>query len=278
MTDRTLPIWLKIVLVVMAVMQLVFGLTLLINPAALTNMWPWPMTPVTTRLLGSSTLVSVPLALLSVWFDRFSAARIPMVMMLTYRVLQIAAGLVHFKQFDLASPTTWNYFGGGGIALIALLIGLARGSNLGRPATGPRLSLRGSAKLNLTRAGGLIFNGISVLFILLGILFFVLGSSAEAMWFEATGILTSLTARLFASPMLGLGLALTLIARADQWRKVAIPAVGMITFGAAGILTLLLEGSSVQPPTPLGYLIVATPLILLCLGIYLLLPARSTST
>ena len=67
MTDHTLPIWVKIVLVVSGVMQIVFGLRLLMDPSSLTSMWPWPMTPVTARLLGCSTLVSVPLALLSVW-------------------------------------------------------------------------------------------------------------------------------------------------------------------------------------------------------------------
>ena len=275
MEDRTLPIWLKAVLVVMAFMQLIFGLTLLFNPAALTSMWPWPMTAVTTRLLGSSTLVSVPLALLSVWFDRFSVARIPMVMMLTYRVIQIDAGLVHMGSFDFASPTTWNYFGGGSVALVVLLIGLLRGASLGRPVTGTHPFLRGASKLNLDRGGKLVFISIGVLFVVLGILFFVLGDEAEFMWFEADGNLTSLTARLFASPMLGLGLALLFIAQAPLWRAVFVPAIGMLTFGAAGILTLLLEGASVQPPAALGYLITSTPVILLILGVYLLLPNRS---
>ena len=275
MEDRTLPIWLKAVLVVMAVMQLIFGLTLLLNPGALTSMWPWPMTAVTTRLLGSSTLVSVPLALLSVWFDRFSVARIPMVMMLTYRVMQICAGLAHLGRFDFTSPTTWNYFGGGSVALVVLLIGLLRGASLGRPVTGAHSFLRGSAKLNLDRSGTLVFNAMGVLFVILGVLFFLLGDQAGFMWFEAGGNLTSLTARLFASPMLGLGLALLLIARAHLWRAVFVPAVGMITFGAAGILTLLLESASVQPPTAFGYFIIATPVILLILGLYLILPNRS---
>jgi hypothetical protein len=277
MTDRSLPVWLKIVLVVMAVMQLIFGVTLLIDPSALTSMWPWPMTAVTTRLLGASTLVSVPLALLSAWFDRFSAARIPLVMILTYRVLQVAAGLVHFSQFDLTSPTTWNYFGGGGLVLIVLAIALARGAALGQPVSDAHPLLRGEALLNLGSAGKTIFQVVGVLFLLLGVQFFALGHLADFLWFEAGGNLTSLTARLFASPMLGLGLALWLIARAGKWRQVAVPGVGMITFGVAGLLTLLLESASIQPPTPLGYLIVATPLILLAMGAYLLMPARSAT-
>jgi len=275
MTDRTLPMWLKIVLLVSATMQLIFGITLLVNPAALTTMWPWPMTAVTTRLLGASTLVSVPLAYLSVWFNRFSAARIPITMNLTYRVLQIAAGLVHFRQFDLSAPTTWNYFGGGGLVLLALAIGLARGRTLGKPVSGGHPFLRSEASLNLGRGGRMAFTVISGLFVILGISFFALGENASWLWFEAEGNLTSLTARLFASPMMGLGLAAWLIARAAKWREVAVPAVGMSTFGAAGIITIFLEAASIQPPTLLGHLIAGTPWILLGMGMYLLLPGRS---
>ena len=270
MTDRTLPIWLKIVLTVSAVMQLTFGVTLLLNPGALTTMWPWPMTPITTRLLGASTLVAVPLALLSVGFNRWSAARIPVVMILTYRVLQIAAGLVHFQRFDFTSPTTWNYFGGGGLVLIALTVALARGHALGMPVNKTPRLLRGEAELVLHGAGRVVFQFIAALFLLLGGLFFVLGENAGWLWFEAEGSLTGLTARLFASPMTGLALAAWLISRAPLWREVAVPAVGMATFGVAGTITVLVEWANIQPPTFLGYLIAATPLVLLGMGAYLL--------
>jgi hypothetical protein len=275
MTDRTLPIWVKIVLVVSGLMQIVFGLRLLMDPSALTSMWPWSMTPVTARLLGCSTLVSVPLALLSVWFNRYSAARLPMIMIIAYRVLQLAAGFIHFSNFDIASPTTWNYFGGGGILLIVLSIAVIRGKTLGEPISSYHPFLRGETKLNMDSMGRIAFRAVSVLFILLGVTCFVLGENAGWLWFEAAGNLTSLTARLFASPMIGLGIASWIITISPYWRQVRIPAVGLCTFGIAGILTLILESASVQPPSPFGYIMVAAPLILLGMGIYLLLPARA---
>lgn len=234
------------------------------------------MTPVTTRLLGCSTLVSVPLAFLSVWFNRFSAARLPMIMSLCYRILQLAAGLLHFGQFDLTSPTTWNYFGGGGIVLIVLAIALIRGPSLGEPAHGYHPFLRGDSNLNMGNVGKAVFRAIGILFILLGVLFFLLGENAAWLWFEAEGNLTGLTARLFASPMIGLGVAAWIISISTRWREVAIPAVGMCTFGVAGILTLILESGSIQPSTPLGFMIAATPFLLFGMGIYLLMPARSS--
>ena len=43
------------------------------------------------------------------------------------------------------------------------------------------------------------------------------------------------------------------------------------------MLTVLLKAVSIQPPAPFGYLIAATSLILLGMGTYLLMPARSTT-
>lgn len=275
MTDRTLPSWVKIALLVSGLMQIVFGFRLLMDPSSLTSMWPWSMTPVTARLLGCSTLVSVPLALLSVWFNRYSAARLPMIMIIAYRVLQLAAGFIHFSNFDIASPTTWNYFGGGGLLLIVLGIAVIRGETLGEPVSTYHPFLRGETKLHIDLTGRAVFRSISILFILLGVIFFILGENAEWIWFEAAGNLTSLTARLFASPMIGLGIASWIITVSPYWRQVRIPAVGLCTFGIAGILTLILESASIQPPTPLGYIVAATPFILFGMGIYLLLPARA---
>ncbi len=277
MSDRTLPVWVKIVLVVSALMQVVFGLRLLVDPASITSMWPWPLTAITARLLGASTLVSVPLALLSVWFNRYSAARLPMIMIICYRVLQLAAGFLHFSRFDLSSPTTWNYFGGGGIVLVVLGIAVLRGDSLGAPATTSHPLLRGEANLRMGAAGKMFFRFISVLFILLGATFFALGKNGEWLWFESPGNLTDLTARLFASPMVGLGVAAWIISNSKSWRQVGIPAVGMCTFGVAGILALIMDFASVQPPTVFGYIGVAAPVILLALGVYLLLPGRSSS-
>jgi hypothetical protein len=77
--------------------------------------------------------------------------------------------------------------------------------------------------------------------------------------------------------MTGLGIAAWIISNSRYWREVGIPAVGMSTFGLAGIITLILESASIQPPTVLGYIIAAAPLILLGVGVYLLIPGRSAT-
>ena len=88
--NQRLPDWLRLIVGASALIQLCFGIALMTKPALIGDLWPWTMPPLTTRILGASTLVSVPLALLSVGLNRFSFAAIPFVMMATYRVLQLA--------------------------------------------------------------------------------------------------------------------------------------------------------------------------------------------
>src|SRR5260370_28811161 len=110
MTDRTLPLWLRLTLLFTGLLQAGLGIALLLNPAAINGLWPWPLTPITARLLGASSLVSMPLSFLSALSNRWSAARIPLVMLSSYRVLQVLAGILHLDPFDLPPPITWNSF------------------------------------------------------------------------------------------------------------------------------------------------------------------------
>jgi hypothetical protein len=275
MNDRTLPWWLRLVLVGVALSQLVFGLTLLVDPAAIGRLWPWSLTPLTARLLGASTLVSVPLEVLPAVLNRWSAARIPFIMLLTYRVLQLAAGFIHFDRFDFRQPTTWNYFGGGCLMLIILSYALVRGNKLGRPALATSELLRGDAPLVLGRLARGILRFVAVIYFALGLGFFVLGAQASALWFESADKLTPLTARLFSSPTIGLALGLWFVTRAVRWREVAVVAVGWMTFGLVGLLAVVMESDGIAPATLIGYAIPVTPIVLLILGLYLLLPGRS---
>jgi hypothetical protein len=256
----------------MAASQLLFGLTLFIDPAAIERLWPWPLSPATARLLASSTLVSVPLAVLAVAANRRSAARIPLIMLVAYRVIQLAAGALHLGRFDFSQPVTWNYFGAGGLMLVVMAAGLARTKSAGEPANQSHLPgwLRPDAPLRLPAAGRAWFRAFGALYVAVAVAFFGLGAQAAPLWFEPSGTLTPLTARLFASPALGLGLALLLIPRAQKWSEVGIPAVGMVTFGVAGSLAMLLAGDAIAPPSPLGWLVPVTPLVLLTCGTLLL--------
>jgi hypothetical protein len=275
--DRTIPIWIRLVLAGSGLTQIAFGLTLMADPAAIERVWPWPLTELSSRLLAASTLVSVPLALLPAAANRFSIARIPYFMMLTYRVLQLAAGALHYGRFDPAAPPTWNYFGGGLFMLLVIAYALFRGPHLGHEATAPPGWLPADGPLALGRVATLILDSIGVVFLALGLVFLVVGSQAAVAWIEPSGRLTSLTARLFASPLTGLAVGILLIVRSARWHEVLVPAIGLATFGLSGTLALLAGRDGVSIASPAGWVIAFTPLVLLGVGLYVLAPARRRS-
>lgn len=267
--DMTLPRWLRAIVLVSALMQLGFGLTLLIDPARIAEIWPWSMPPLTTRVLGASTLVSVPLALLSVGINRYSVAAIPFVMMATYRVLQLAAGALHTERFGDNLWLTVNYFGGGLLMLVVFLCGLW----VGQTGRLPRSIASGilAARMPWTppKAARLILAVIGIFYIALGVSFFANAGNAAQFWIDARGI-TPLTAKLFSSPLTGLGLGLLLVSRAGDWRMAAVPATGMITIGLVVFIALVLSRADFAPTTWIGWLVAATPVILFAAGAVIL--------
>jgi len=264
-----LPNWVRLVIVLSALMQLGFGATLLFDPDRIAELWPWKLPPLTARLLGASTLVSVPMALLAVWINRFAVAAIPLVMMLTYRVLQLLAGIIHHDRFTPDSPVTWNYFGGGLLmaATFAYPLIVARREDLpparaNQPLADPMQWIVPSlARTSLAVLGGIYF--------VLGLTFLILGAAAKPLWFDAAG-LTPLTARLFASPLTGLGLGLILVSRAKDWREIMVPAIGMVTIGIFGTLSLILDRANFAPQSVAAWLVAATPPMLCLVGLALL--------
>ena len=101
----------------------------------------------------------------------------------------------------------------------------------------------------------------------LGLVFLMHGANAKSFWFDASGI-TPLTARLFASPLTGLGLGLALVARAEDWRAVFVPAIGMVTIGILGTLSLVIDRADFMPQSAGAWLTAATPPLLLLVGLH----------
>ena len=273
--DQRFPNWLRLIVGISALMQIGFGLTLMVGPSQIGHVWPWVMPPLTTRILGASTLVSVPLALLSIGFNRYSFAAIPFVMMATYRVLQLAAGVMHIERFGANPVMSVNYFGGGALMLAVLSYGLWMGYR-GRLTPAPHAN---AAAMpwdipSLARAALAI---LGIAFIILGIVFFVAAGNAPALWFDAKGI-TPLTARLFSSPLTGLGLGLILVSRATDWRSIAIPAIGMFTIGCVVLLAFALGRADFAPQTMLAWLVACTPVALLTAGAAILMSKPAAQT
>lgn len=271
-----LPNWVRLVILASALMQLGFGLTLLIDPDRIAELWPWKLPPLTARLLGASTLVSVPMAFLVVWINRFAVAAIPLVMMLAYRVLQLLAGAIHHDRFAPDSLVTWNYFGGGLLMAATFAYPLIAARRDGLPPANPSQPFAGSMAWIVPSAVRTSLAALGGIYVVLGIAFLILGAAAKPLWFDAAG-LTPLTARLFASPLTGLGLGLILVSRASDWREIMVPAIGMVTIGIVGTLSLILDCATFAPQSGAAWLVAATPPILLLVGVALLWSKPSES-
>jgi hypothetical protein len=264
-----LPNWVRLVIVLSALMQLGFGATLLFDPDRIAELWPWKLPPLTARLLGASTLVSVPMAALIVWINRFAVAAIPLVMMLTYRVLQLLAGAIHHDRFAPDSLVTWNYFGGGLLMAATFAYPLIAARREGLPPVTSQQPLAEPMPWMVPSLARTSLAGLGGVYLVLGLAFLILGAAAKPLWFDAAG-LTPLTARLFASPLTGLGLGLILVSRANDWREIMVPAIGMVTIGVVGTLSLILDRANFAPQSAAAWLVAATPPVLFLVGLALL--------
>lgn len=267
--EMRLPQWARLLILISALMQIGFGITLLYDPAAIARVWPWTLPPLSTRLLGASALVSVPLGVLAVWANRYVAAMIPLAMMITYRVLQLAAGLIHADRFAALSLTTVNYFGGGALMLAVYGYCLWAGATARLPDAHGGTRWAAPQPWRAPTAMKAALTVLAAAYVLLGLVFLFAGGNAASFWIDAGG-LTPLTARLFSSPLIGLGLGLYLCSRATDRRAILIPAIGLLTIGVGGTLALFLERAALVTPSPAAWLPAATPPILLLAGIWLI--------
>jgi hypothetical protein len=263
------PIWLRIVVALSALMQFGFGITLLVDPSRIGDVWPWVMPPLTTRVLAASTLVSVPLALLAIGINRYAVAAIPFVMMGAYRVVQIAAGLFHLDRFAHNKLMATNYFGGGLLMLLVFAYGIWAGQNQRLPSESSQGPWANPLPWLIATPLRVVLGVLGSAYFVIGILFFTIAGTASSWWIDARGM-TPLTARLFSSPLIGLGLGLFLVSRATDWRAVAVPALGMVTVGIVVLLALFLGRADFAPQTAMSWLVAATPLVLLTAGVAIL--------
>src|SRR5258705_11522550 len=168
-------------------MQLSFGLTVLLSPAAISSVWPWPLSPLSARLLGASALVSVPLSIVTALLNRRSASVIPLVMLLAYRVMQVFVGLIHLNRFDFARPITWNYFGGGALLGLVLALALA-GRRLGQPVSQWPAVLRGDAPFSLGPVARALILLFAAVYPAIGLALPVLGPNGALLGMEPPSV------------------------------------------------------------------------------------------
>jgi hypothetical protein len=101
-----LPILAARVIAAIGMLALVTGLFLFLRPAAAMALWPWPLTPLTARVLGAVTCLG--LAGIGALFDRrWSSARLPFQVAGVMLTAILVAGVRARTEFDPGNILTW---------------------------------------------------------------------------------------------------------------------------------------------------------------------------
>lgn len=110
------------------------GLVLFLQPGLLIRLWPWMLTALTARVLGSLFVLSGVGGLTLALDSRWSAARISLQGQLVTVVAIAGAIFFSWNDFGWANPLAWAFVGGGlALALaLALLLLLGGARHLGR--------------------------------------------------------------------------------------------------------------------------------------------------
>ncbi len=126
--DTLVPAALRRVLFVAGLLMAAGALFLLLAPAAAAEIWPWPLTPLTGRVLaGWQALLAVGLLTISPE-RRWSAWRIPLHTILIWQGMLLLAFVLRGDAFGPAGPLNWFtlYALAEFVALMALLIFMER--------------------------------------------------------------------------------------------------------------------------------------------------------
>jgi hypothetical protein len=117
----TLPLPMRLVLIIQAAVMLAWGIGLFIDPAFFAPTWPWKLTFLTSRAVGAWLIGIGVFAVQAVIENDYGRIKVGLVSYLAFGVLEIISLLRYPESFIWASWTAWLY-----VALIfsITLIGL----------------------------------------------------------------------------------------------------------------------------------------------------------
>jgi hypothetical protein len=136
-TDLLLSVAVSRVIAVLGGLSLLTGAFLFLLPNQAVAIWPWHLTPLTSRVLGA--IFCLGLAGLGTLFDRrWSSARVLLQVAALMLALIVVAGARATGEFDSANAMTW-LISGGFVAVLAAIIVLSvrMEARLAEPTAGP---------------------------------------------------------------------------------------------------------------------------------------------
>lgn len=134
--DLLLSVGVSRIIAVVGGLSLLTGMFLFLLPNRAVTIWPWTLTPLTSRVLGA--IFCLGIAGLGVLFDRrWSSARVLLQVAALMLALIVVAGARATGEFDSANAMTWLISGGFAAVLAAIIVLYLRmETRLAQPAVG----------------------------------------------------------------------------------------------------------------------------------------------
>lgn len=119
--DAVIPAWARTIMGIIGAINLGNAFLMLLFPALYIAIWPWQLTPLTTRIVAGWFALPGVVALGVAADSRWSAARITLQSQIFGIALILVAVVRAWGEFDTSKPATWVFVGG----LMALLLVVA---------------------------------------------------------------------------------------------------------------------------------------------------------
>ncbi len=104
-----LPVWIRAVLTLQAIVMIPLGLALLVAPLTAAPLWPWALTPLTGRAIGAWLTSLGVAAAHSVWENDWARVRVAVRSYLVLSLLQGMALLRYGGEMRWESASAWTY-------------------------------------------------------------------------------------------------------------------------------------------------------------------------
>jgi len=103
---------------------LLVGAGLFVSPDLVKPRWPWAVTPFNSRFLGGFYIAEMAgMAALLLW-NRWSPARLILVMALAFTLLATVASLLNLDTFNLQRKSSWAWFGAYILSILVAAVAL----------------------------------------------------------------------------------------------------------------------------------------------------------
>jgi len=105
----TLNIWMRLVLAAQGIIMLVSGITLFLSPSTASALWPWALTPLTSRAIGAWLIGIGVIALHMTWENDHQRNRIGYISYAVLGILQVASLVRYAGEYNWSTASSWIY-------------------------------------------------------------------------------------------------------------------------------------------------------------------------